>query len=173
MTKRKTFISYYHEDEFYKQEFERLFHTLIVNKSVKPGDINADNSDNYTKALIQKEYLFDTTVLIVLAGPKTRCRKHVDWEISGALNYQVGGLYAGLVGILLPNHPDYKSQYINPNNLPKRLASNLENGYAEIHNWTPYFHEMAIIINNTYTRRKTHADKRVNNITQMQKNTCY
>lgn len=32
----------------------------------------------------------------------------MDWEISGALNYKVGDHYAGLLGIVLPNHPDYE-----------------------------------------------------------------
>lgn len=34
MKKRKTFISYYHKDEDYKNEFEELFEDIIVNKSV-------------------------------------------------------------------------------------------------------------------------------------------
>ena len=86
ITKRKTFLSYYHKDEQYKKYYENLFDDLIVNKSVKKGDINSDNSDEYIKQLIQKDYLYDTTVLVVLLGDKTKHRKHVDWEISGALN---------------------------------------------------------------------------------------
>ena len=173
MTKRKTFISYYHEDDYYRQQFKRLFDSIIVNKSVGEGDINEDNSDDYTKALIQKEFLYDTTVLVVLIGPKTRCRKHVDWEISGALDFKVGDHYAGLVGILLPNHPDYRKRNYNPNSIPKRLAANLESGYAELHNWTTNTHIMERIINDTYHRRKSHSDMRANkSIPQMQINIC-
>jgi hypothetical protein len=40
---------------------------------------------------------------VVLIGPKTKCRMHVDWEIAGAISSRVGG-NSGLVGILLPNH---------------------------------------------------------------------
>ena len=64
-------------------------------------------SDDYVKQLIQKGYLYDTTVLVVLLGAKTKCRKHVDWEMSGALNRKVGDTYAGLLGLMLLTHPDY------------------------------------------------------------------
>lgn len=174
MTKRKTFISYYHKDEHYKEQFEKLFDDIIVNKSVKDGDINEDNKEAYTKALIQQGYLKDTTVLVVLIGSKTRCRKHVDWEISGALDRKVGDHYAGLVGIRLPNHSDYgKGSNYNPNNLPKRLAANLETDYAELYDWTLDVRIMEKIINDAYYRRKSHLGKHVNkSIPQMQKNTC-
>lgn len=172
MKKRKTFISYYHkDDQKYKEKFTNLFGNLIVNKSVEDGAINADNSDDYTKQLIQQGYLYDTTVLVVLIGVKTRCRKHVDWEISGALNYKVGEHYSGLVGILLPTHPDY-GRKPNPNNIPKRLQANVNTGYATIHNWTTNKNEMSKIINDTFYRRRSHKDQRVNSMSQMQKNTC-
>ena len=90
ITKRKIFISYYHHDnQDYYERFENLFGDLVVGKSVEDGDIDSDNSADYIKQLIQREYLSDTTVLIVLIGAKTKCRKHVDWEIAGALNYKV------------------------------------------------------------------------------------
>lgn len=78
-TKRKTFISYYHNDDSeYKKKFLNLTSDLIVSKSVEEGDISSDVSDEYAKQLIQKGYLSDTTVLVVLLGAKTKCRKHVD-----------------------------------------------------------------------------------------------
>lgn len=85
LTRRKTFVSYYHrDDQTYRKRFENLFGDLIVSKSVEYGDIDSDNSDEYIRQLIQKEYLSDTTVLVVLLGNKTKCRKHIDWEIAGA-----------------------------------------------------------------------------------------
>jgi len=173
MTKRKTFISYYHyDDQYYKEKFIKLFGDLIVNKSVEDGDIDGDNSDTYIKQLIQKGHLEDTTVLIVLVGAKTKCRKHVDWEISGALNLKVGDHYSGLVGILLPSHPDYGKKEVQLNNLPKRLADNVKSDYAQIHDWTTSEKSMQSIINNTFYRRKSNSDDRVNSRAQMLKNTC-
>ena len=101
LTRRKTFVSYYHKaDQDYKTKFENLFNDLIVSKSVQKDDIDSNYSDQYIKQLIQKGYLSDTTVLVVLIGSKTKCRMHVDWEISGALNIKVGEKYSGLLGLI-------------------------------------------------------------------------
>lgn len=67
----KTFVSYYHnDDQAYKEKFENIFGDLIISKSVEKDDIDSDNSDEYIKQLIQKDYLADTTVLAVLVGLK-------------------------------------------------------------------------------------------------------
>lgn len=172
ITKRKTFLSYYHKDEQYKKYFENLFDDLIVNKSVQKGDIDSDNSDEYIKQLIQKEYLYDTTVLVVLLGAKTKHRKHVDWEISGALNYKVGDHYAGLLGIVLPTHPDYKKP-INQRlkiNYPKRFIENYVSGYAVMIDWTEDRVFMQNAIEKAF-RQRANNDKRRNSSPQMQRNT--
>lgn len=173
ITKRKTFLSYYHkDDQLYKNYFENLFDDLIVNKSVQNGDIDSDNSDEYIKQLIQKEYLYDTTVLVVLLGAKTKHRKHVDWEISGALNYKVGDHYAGLLGVVLPTHPDY-GKPINQRfrcNYPKRFIENYESGYAVMIDWTEDRVFMQNAIEKAF-RQRANSDKRRNSIPQMQRNT--
>lgn len=172
ISKRKTFISYYHnDDQNYRERFENLFGDLVVSKSVDDGDINSDNSDEYIKRLIQSDYLKDTTVLIVLVGAKTKCRKHVDWEISGAISAKVGG-NSGLVGILLPSHPDYGTGKWSEGNLPKRLAANIESGYAKLYDWTDDRATMQKYIETAF-KDKARVDDIVNNtIPQMQKNKC-
>ena len=173
ITKRKTFVSYYHTDnENERKIFDNLFRDLMVSKSVVKGDIDSENSDEYIKQLIQKDYLSDTTVLVVLVGPKTKCRKHVDWEIAGALNRKVGDGYAGLIGILLPGHPDYGKSNRNLNNLPKRLAANVESGYATIYDWSEDRVTMQKRIELAYKNRSA-KEKSINkSIPQMQNNTC-
>ena len=133
---RNVFISFYHKNEIYKNYLERVLDDLSINQSVHDGDIKADNADDYIRHLIQKEHLKDTTVLIVLVGPNTKNRKHVDWEISGALDYKVGDRYAGILALHLPNHPDYGKKTYTPSLLPKRLLANLESGYAAVYDWT-------------------------------------
>ena len=173
LTNRKTFLSLYSKDLGYKEEFEHLFGDIITNKSIGEDDIDGKNSDEYTKQLIQKGYLEDTTVLIVLVGPKTKCRKHVDWEISGALDLKVGESYAGLIGILLPNHPDYGSTSVTLNNLPKRLAANVESGYAKVYDWTEDRLTMQECIEDAFSARKGRAENRVNKaIKQMEDDEC-
>lgn len=136
-TKRKSFVSYYHKDDSkYKEEFLTLMNDLTVTKSVKDGDVDSELSDEYIKQLIQKGCLYDTTVLIVLIGPKTKCRKHVDWEISGALNRKVGESYSGLLGLILPAHDDYSTGNATYSKMPDRLANNFESDYAIIRDYT-------------------------------------
>ena len=145
---------------------------MIVNKSVDTGDINTDNSEEYIKQLIQKEYLKDTTVLVVLVGNKTKCRKHVDWEISGALNYKVGNTYAGLLGLIVPSHPDYGTGQATYNLMPARLADNFKTGYAVVADWTEDRKQIQSYIELAFDYRTSKADKRDNARTQMQNNTC-
>jgi MTH538 TIR-like domain (DUF1863) len=174
LPKRKTFLSFYHkDDEQYRKDFEALFPDLIINKCVEDGDIDTENSDEYIKKLIQNNHLEDTTVLIVLVGLNTKCRKHVDWEISGALNLKVGDKYAGLLGILLPEHPDYgPNKSVTYANLPARYAANFKSGYAKIMDWTEDRVKMQNMIEEAFANREND-DLIVNaEIVQMTKNTC-
>lgn len=172
LTCHKTFVSYYHkEDQDYREKFENLFGDLVVSKSVEDGDIDPENSAEYTKQLIQKGYLSDTTVLVVLVGLNTKHRKHIDWEISGALNHKIGDGYAGLVGILLPTHPDYGKATYNPNNIPKRLTANVNSGYAKLYDWTEDRKVMQEIIEKAFKRRAENDKIENKSIPQMQRNT--
>lgn len=173
ITRRKTFVSYYHHDnQEDRTKFENLFGDLIVSKSVEDGDINSDNSDEYIKHLIQNDYLADTTVLVVLIGLKTKCRKHVDWEISGALNLKVGDNNAGLLGIKLPGHPDFGTGKHNYDLLPARLSDNLKTGYAIIRDWTDDRVKMQSYIEEAFSNRTSMTDKRTNSRIQMDEDTC-
>lgn len=135
--KHKLFISYYHrDDEAYRKRFNRQFGHLFIDKSVQPDDIDdTDLSDQYIKRLIQKGYLSDTSVVVVLIGNRTWSRRHVDWEISGAVTSKVGGR-SGLVGILLPTRPDYAREDIDVHTIPPRLLDNVMSGYAKLYRWT-------------------------------------
>lgn len=170
-TRHKTFVSYYHsEDQEFKEKFTNLFNDLIVAKSVNDGDIDPDNSDEYIKKLIQQNHLEDTTVLIVLLGPNTKHRKHIDWEISGALNIKVGERYSAVLGIKLPTHPDFGTGKHNYINLPERLSENLKSGYAIIRDWTDNRILMQEYIELAFNKR---IDKNMikNSLPQMKKNT--
>lgn len=172
ITQRKTFISYYHyEDQDYKEKFKNLFGDLITHKSVEDGDIDPDNSDGYVKQLIQKGFLADTTVLVVLIGPNTKHRKHIDWEISGALNPKVGDKCAGILGLKLPNHPNYGTGNHNYSLLPDRLSDNLKSGYAIIRDWTDDRTKIQEYIELAFEKRNTSYEDRDNARLQMTKNT--
>jgi hypothetical protein len=172
IARRKLFISYYHyEDQLHKEKFENLFGDLIVHKSVEDGDIKADNSDEYIKQLIQKDYLADTTVMVVLIGPNTKHRKHIDWEISGGLNPKIGDKCAGLLGLKLPSHPNYGSGKHTPSKLPGRLADNIKSGYAIIRDWTDDRIKIQEYIELAFEKRSTNYDDRDNSRLQMKEDT--
>ena len=172
ITQRKTFISYYHfEDQEYKEKFKNLFDDLITHKSVEDGDIDSDNSDEYIKQLIQKDFLADTTLLVILIGSNTKHRKHIDWEISGALNPKIGDKCAGILGLKLPSHPDYGTGKHSPSKLPGRLSDNIKSGYAIIRDWTDNRVEMQEYIELAFEKRNTNYENRVNSRLQMTEDT--
>jgi hypothetical protein len=173
LPKRKVFVSYYHkDDQSYRKVFDNLFDDLITSKSVELGDIDPSNSDDYTKMLIQKDYLSDTTLLVVLIGEKTKCRMHVDWEMSGALDFKVGERYAGLLGIFLPSHSDFGSEKYDPKSIPERLLANVKSGYALLRDWTEDREKMQEYIEEAIAMREND-DKIVNkSIPQMSKDQC-
>ncbi|MCM8885069.1 MAG: TIR domain-containing protein [Candidatus Thiodiazotropha sp.] len=173
--KHKIFVSYYHkDDQYYRNEFERRFSHLFVSKSVEPGDIDSDLSDEYIKRLIQEGYLTDSSVVLVLVGLKTYCRKHVDWEISAGLNKKVGG-YSGLVGILLPEYPLSADNKYSYSNIPPRLADNLKSDYAEIYTWDFACQNEATIknvIQTAFDNRLAKSDKINNSRNQYTQDLC-
>tara|TARA_R110002051_G_C8651163_1_gene487593 strand:+ start:84 stop:869 length:786 start_codon:yes stop_codon:yes gene_type:complete len=174
LPKRNVFVSYYHaDDQGKRKEFDNLFGDLMINQSVMLDEINGENSDAYISRLINEGYMKDTTVLTVLLGPKTKCRMHVDWEISGALNKKVGERYAGLLGIRLPTHPDFGlgTDY-NPDNYPNRLAANLDSGYAVLADWTEDRKAMQDLIEIAFANRSQSNKIKNAGILRLAENSC-
>jgi hypothetical protein len=170
--KHKVFISYYHhDDEQYRSRFEQLFGHLFINKSVAPGDINSDLGTDYIKHLIQDGYVSDSSVVLVLVGAKTFCRKHVDWEISAGLNKKVGG-YSGLLGICLPNHSDCGKDKYTPDLVPPRLVDNLKSKFAKLYDWTEKEASIVAFIQDAFDRRNADSNKIENTAPQFVKNRC-
>jgi len=135
-SKHKVFVSYYHkDDQYYRDEFERMFGNVFISKSVHPGDINDDLSTDYIKRLIREDYITDASVVVVLVGSNAWRRKHVDWEIYAGLSKMAGG-YSGLVGILLPSFPTSGGRSYDTDNLPPRLADNVLSKYAKVYSWS-------------------------------------
>ena len=81
MTKHKVFISFYHkDDQKYKNYISTYLCGNIIDKSVESGEYDSDLSDEYIKRLIREDKISDSSVIVVLIGPNTYKRKHVDWE---------------------------------------------------------------------------------------------
>ena len=140
MTKRhKVFISYHHGlDEEWKARFVRMMGDRIIDKSVDVGDIVDTNSPTAdTLRHIREQYIAEATVAVVLLGPRTWQRKFVDWEIGVVLRDTTMNPRCGLLGILLPNHPDFQKPTCNIHLVPPRLADNCTDAtrFASLIRW--------------------------------------
>ena len=136
--RHKVFVSFHHDDQIYKDWFVTVMKDDIVDKSVEDGDI--DDLNIRTETLRQKirdNFIADATVTVVLIGPCTWQRKHVDWEIGSSLRDTKLNSRCGLLGIWLPNHPDFGRQKYNPHLIPPRLADNCkgDDRFACIYDW--------------------------------------
>lgn len=168
-TKHKVFISFYHnDDERYKKEIEDLFGDRMISKSVQDGEYDSDDSGEYVKRLIRENKISDSSVVVVLCGPNTWKRKHVDWEIYAGLRESVNGT-SGLVGIFLPSFP-VNAGYYDCSFLPDRLHDNYKSGFAKLYSWSKFKGEFDRIIQEAFDNRKKLADKVDNSRQQMKRN---
>ena len=155
--RRKVFLSYHHDDQDWKDRFVELYRDDIIDKSVEDGDIN--NANLLVETIRQKirdEFIRDATVTVVLIGRCTWQRKHVDWEISSSFRDTKFNSRCGLMGILLPNHPDARKGKYDPRRVPPRLADNVhgKDPYAKIYDWTSDSLAMRRWIHEAFKRRK-------------------
>ena len=135
--RHKVFISFHHADQKYKDRFVQMMEGDVVDKSVEDGDIDDRNKKETIRRRIRDDFIADATVTVVLIGPCTWQRKHVDWEIGSSLRDTEKNPRCGLLGILLPNHPNFGSKTFNPRLIPPRLADNRtrNDSYALISDW--------------------------------------
>ena len=123
--RHRVFISYHDEDREYKDRFVRNMGESIIDESVQVSDIDDTNLQVDTiRQRIRDDYIADATVTIVLVGPCTWQRKHVDWEIGSSLRDTKNNSRCGLLGILLPHHPDHGKKSYRARLVPPRLADN-------------------------------------------------
>lgn len=138
--RHKVFISFHKDDARYRDQLVRRLKGDIIDRSVHEEDIDDDPLKTETvRQKIRDEFIADATVTVVLVGPCTWRRKFVDWEIGSSLRETKKNPRCGLVGLLLPNHPDFQRQTYQPNLVPPRLYDNArpEIGFARIWRWSP------------------------------------
>ena len=114
----KVFISYHHaQDQGYKNHLVSMAHArgIFMDRSVDTGDIDDRLPDQRIREIIRDGYLRDSTVTIVLVGPSTARRKHVDWEIyssmfDGKINKKSGILVVCLPGTAETAHVAHEGE---------------------------------------------------------------
>lgn len=128
--KHKVFISYHHEkDEEYKRRLVQALNAKVVDKSVSPGDIHPEGLHiDEIRRRIRDDHIADSEVTVVLIGRCSWQRKHIDWEISASLIDRRNNERCGVIGVILPTHPYYRSKAKKRNRrrFPPRLVPNME-----------------------------------------------
>jgi len=116
LKKPRIFFSYQHAtDQYFHDTYECVYDNSLDDA------IDSDDHD-YIRQTIRDEFITRTSCTIVLVGPTTYQRKHVDWEIKATLDKE-----HGLIGIQLPNViPNYFGRVT----VPQRLSANIDSGYA-------------------------------------------
>lgn len=133
------------------------------------GEYDTDDSDEYIKRLIREEKVSDSSVVVVLVGPNTRKRKHIDWEIYAGLRASING-NSGLIGVLLPEFPLTWDNEYKYDDLPARLMDNVRSGYAKIYTWDFFTRNFTTVINEAFYNSVAHKEKINNSRLQMKFN---
>ncbi len=173
IARHKVFVSFHHGVEYdpksgvnYKNKFVRLFQDhseAIISKAVQEGDIDPYSKTETIRQKIRDNYLRDSTVTVVLIGPETWKRKHVDWEISSSIRDTPSNPRSGLLGLFLPTHPDHNRERFdlyhgrkkyNSYTIPPRLYKNVECGFAKLYDWTEEPSKIMKWIHEAFERRK-------------------
>ena len=150
------FVSFHSDDLARKNKFVNMLGNRIVDRSVGDGDIATRGvkvDEIYRQ--VREGFISDATVTVVLVGRCTWQRKYVDWEIGASLTHTKSNGRCGLLGIILPSHPDFRKKNYTPNLLPPRLARNLEDEkpFAHLYDWTDDTAELAEWIDKAFRRR--------------------
>ncbi len=153
--KHKVFISFHHGDQKYKNQFVKLMKDEMLDRSVKIGEINNLDVEEIFQR-IREDYIAEVTVTVVLIGPCTWKRMHVDWEIGASLRATKKNPRCGLLGIMLPKHLDFRRTMYDPHLIPPRLADNCKERtpYACVYDWTDQREDIREWIHQAFQRRK-------------------
>ena len=153
--RRKVFVSFHSEDRRRRSKFVNMLGDRIVDRSVRDGDIDKRLKVAEIRRQIRDNFIADATVTVVLVGCCTWLRKYVDWEIGASLTKTKHKYRCGLLGILLPSHPNYGKDNYNPRLMPPRLALNLngKNPFAALYDWTGDESKLVEWIDRAFLRR--------------------
>ncbi len=160
--RHNVFISYHVQDKRSKDEFVQMMGDSIVDKSVNVGDIDdtGDITLDAVRQRIRDEFIAPASVTVVLIGPCTWRRKHVDWEIASSISETSKNFRCGLLGIFLPNHPNYNESTYDSHLIPPRLADNCngDDPFALVYD-LPQWNRQSVVeiqgwIHKAFNRRK-------------------
>ena len=153
--RHKVFVSFHSKDKRRRSKFVNMLDGYIVDRSVRDGDIDKGLKAAEIRRQIRDYFIADATVTVVLVGRCTWQRRYVDWEIGASLTDTRHNARCGLLGILLPSHPNYGKDNYNSRLIPPRLARNLggDSPFADLYDWTGDEAKLAEWIDRAFLRR--------------------
>ena len=160
--RHNVFVSYHHQqDEQYKNQFVEMMAGNMIDKSVNLTNVIAQSQPN--EAVLQRireDHIAQVSVTVVLVGRCTWKRKYVDWEIGASLRDTQTNPRCGLIGILLPDHPDFGRETYRDQFLPPRLVDNLsdDHRFASVYDWSDDRNDVKRWIHKAFLRRRKQPD---------------
>lgn len=103
-----------------------------------------------------REFILASTHTLVLIGPTTRLSKWVDREIELSTELREDGPGAGLIGVILESHDDFRRPYYDPENVPVRLHDLIQSEYAIIRKWSEKPEEITCWLEDAARRRQSY-----------------
>jgi hypothetical protein len=153
--KRKVFISYHHGsrlipgDQVWADKFRDLFcdeYDVMYDRSVNEP-VNSSDLD-YVNRVIREDYIFGSSITILLCGVNTWRRQCVDWEIYSTLYYK-----HALLGIALPGALVSSAGRVR---VLDRYYINWLNGYAEWMHWPDSAVNLRGMIESALSKGRSH-----------------
>lgn len=143
------FISHAQEDKNYANELqERLAQMGIAawnfSTAIGPGD------DYLEKARFPIQ---NCSHILVLIGSNTKDSQWVDMEMQIATAARSGGPGASIIGLILPEHRDFKTPYYEPKRIPFRLHDMVLREAATVKKWTTDQGEIRSMLDSAARRR--------------------
>ena len=98
----KTFVSFHHDDEEQLKDeiLRRGDAEEFIDKSVGDGDIDPDLDEATIMRKIREEYLYDSTVTLVLVGWETARRPYINSEVQASLRDTANNKHNGLLTVI-------------------------------------------------------------------------
>ncbi len=128
----------YPEDAYYGQLCEQAIRERWDFNLIKPLSnqvIEFNQGDDVIVSEVRTKVLLDSHMTIVLLGRDTWRTYQTDWVLAASMS---GGptQRSGILGFILPTHPDFHKVTYNSALLPPRMADNMANDYVVLRKWS-------------------------------------
>ena len=147
---RQIFLSYVKADQPWAERLSTMLATVPVDTSPVPSA----NLPGESFEASLRQAILGASHTLVLVGPGTRRSRRVDHEIELSTERRAGGPAARVIGVILPNHPDFRQPYYEPDHVPVRLHDLVQSEHALIRKWSEQSGDVVRWLEDA-TRRRT------------------